>query len=203
MSVIESAAVRIAFPFGIPSNIFIETLLWHHNGRDDVSNHKPHDCLLNRLFRRRSKKTSKLRVTGLCEGNSPVTGEFPAKRSVTQKMFTFNDVILNMRSVFPTNMLASNRLDVGLFHPTRHVVYKKMIIHISITVTIFFSTEINVSGILTYLPVDMGHYTSGLTRIYVIPRQDLVQLKVRAICVTDDFGVYDLSKIINALIVSR
>ena len=29
--------------------------------------------------RRRSKKTSKLRVTGLCEGNSPVTDEFPAQ----------------------------------------------------------------------------------------------------------------------------
>ena len=50
-----------------------------HNGRDSVSNHQPHDCLLNRLFRRRSKKTSKLRVTGLCAGNSPGTGEFPAQ----------------------------------------------------------------------------------------------------------------------------
>ena len=39
------------------------------------------DCLLNQLFRRRSKKTSKLRVTGLCEGNWPVTGEFPAQRA--------------------------------------------------------------------------------------------------------------------------
>ena len=29
---------------------------------------------LCRLLRRRSKKTPKLRVTGLCEGNSPVTG---------------------------------------------------------------------------------------------------------------------------------
>ena len=36
-------------------------------------------CLLNSLFRRRSKKTSKLRVTGLCAGNSPGTGEFPAQ----------------------------------------------------------------------------------------------------------------------------
>ena len=36
-------------------------------------------CLLNRLFRRKSKKTSKLRVTGLCAGNSPGTGEFPAQ----------------------------------------------------------------------------------------------------------------------------
>ena len=37
------------------------------------------DCLLNRLFRRRSKKTSQLRVTGLCVGNSPGTSEFPAQ----------------------------------------------------------------------------------------------------------------------------
>ena len=36
-------------------------------------------CLLNRSFGRRSKKTSKLRVTGLCVGNSPETGEFPAQ----------------------------------------------------------------------------------------------------------------------------
>ena len=35
--------------------------------------------LLNCLFGRRSKKTSKLRVTGLCVGNSPGTGEFPAQ----------------------------------------------------------------------------------------------------------------------------
>ena len=54
-----------------------KSLLWRHNGHDDVSNHQPHDCLLNRSFRRRSKKTSKLGVTGLCAGNSPVTGEFP------------------------------------------------------------------------------------------------------------------------------
>ena len=50
------------------------------NQYDHVSNHQPHGCLLNRLFRRRSKKTSKLRVTGLCAGDSPVTGEFPAQR---------------------------------------------------------------------------------------------------------------------------
>ena len=33
----------------------IQTLQWRHNGRDGVSNHQPHECLLNRLFRRRSK----------------------------------------------------------------------------------------------------------------------------------------------------
>ena len=55
------------------------TLQWRHNEGDGVSNHQPHDCLLKRLIRRRSKKTSKLRVTGLFAGNSPVTGVFPAQ----------------------------------------------------------------------------------------------------------------------------
>ena len=54
-------------------------LQWRHNGRDDVSYHLPRQCLLNRLFKRRSKKPSKLRVTGLFAENSPVTGEFPAQ----------------------------------------------------------------------------------------------------------------------------
>ena len=54
-------------------------LQWRHNGRDSVSNHQPHDCFLKRLFRHRSKKTSKLRVTGLCAGKSPEAGEFPAQ----------------------------------------------------------------------------------------------------------------------------
>ena len=54
-------------------------LQWRHNRSDGVSSHQPHDCLLSRLFRHRLKKTSKLRVTGLCEGNSPLTGEFPAQ----------------------------------------------------------------------------------------------------------------------------
>ena len=49
-------------------------------------------CLLNRLFRHRSKKTSKLRVTGLFVGKSPVKGEFPHKGRVTRKMFPFDDV---------------------------------------------------------------------------------------------------------------
>ena len=57
------------------------TLHWRHNDHDGVSNHKPHGYLLNRIFGRRSKKTSKLRVTGLCAGNSPGTGEFPAQRA--------------------------------------------------------------------------------------------------------------------------
>ena len=54
-------------------------LQWRHNGLESVPNHQPHHCLFSRLFGGRSQKTSKLRVTGLCAGNSPGTGEFPAQ----------------------------------------------------------------------------------------------------------------------------
>ena len=63
------------------------TLQWRHNERDGVSNQQRLDCLFNRLFRRISKKTSKLRVTGLCEGNPPVIDGFPSQRISKLKMF--------------------------------------------------------------------------------------------------------------------
>ena len=51
------------------------TLQWRHNERNGVSNHQPQHCLLNRLFRHISKKTLKLRVTGLF-------GEFPGDQGI-------------------------------------------------------------------------------------------------------------------------
>ena len=83
----------LLFRFYISSN-FLCPLQWRHNERDRVSNHRPHDCLLNSLFNAQFKKISKLRVTGLCAGNSPVTGEFPAQRVSKAEMFPFDDVII-------------------------------------------------------------------------------------------------------------
>ena len=77
-----------------------ESLEWRHNGRDGVSNHQPHDCLLNRSFRCRSKKTSKLCVTGLCTGNSPDNSSH--KWPVMRKMFPFDDVIM-VASIDPSH----------------------------------------------------------------------------------------------------
>ena len=71
------------------------TWQWRHNGRDGVSNHHPHDCLLNRLFRRRSKKTSKLRVTGLCEKNPPVNS--PASEQFYLYLAAKNSVHANVK----------------------------------------------------------------------------------------------------------
>ena len=54
---------------------------WRHNQCDGTPNHWHLDCLLNCLFRRRSKKTSTLLATALFEGNPPVTGGFPSQRT--------------------------------------------------------------------------------------------------------------------------
>ena len=107
-SIIEQIIISIVFlwnhtsttinkaPFGFEDRwtIASNSLQWRHNERDGISNNRHFDCLPNRLLRHRSKKTSKLRVAGLCEENSPVTGEFPAQRAVTRKMFPFDDVIM-------------------------------------------------------------------------------------------------------------
>ena len=77
------------------SHISVPSLQWRYNGRDSVSNHKTHDCLLNPLFRCRSKKTSKLRVTGLCAGKfAGVRWISQHKWPATRKMFPFDDVII-------------------------------------------------------------------------------------------------------------
>ena len=70
------------------------SLQWRHNERDGVSIHQPHECLLKRLFRCRSKKASKLHVTGLCVRNSPGPVNSPHKGPVTQKLFPFDDVFM-------------------------------------------------------------------------------------------------------------
>ena len=75
------------------SKYIMLSLHWRHNDHDSVWNHQPHGCFLNRLFRRRSKKTSKLRVTGLCVGNSPV----PQKGPISRKMYPLDDVIMVLR----------------------------------------------------------------------------------------------------------
>ena len=76
---------------------YCSILEWRHNGRDGVSNHQPHHCLLNRLFRRRSKKISKLRVTGLCADNSLVNGEFPVQMASNAENVSVDDVIMMIK----------------------------------------------------------------------------------------------------------
>ena len=76
------------------------SLQWRHNGRrDGVSNHQPHDFLLYRLCRRRSKKYQRpASLAYVCRiQRSPVNS--PGKGPVTRKMFPFDDVIMNVKHV--------------------------------------------------------------------------------------------------------
>ena len=107
------------------------SLFWRHNGHDGISNYQPHDCLLNHLFR--SKKTPKLRVTGLYARNSPVTSEFPAQWPVTRKMFPFDDVIMYHDALL-TGMVAGGKHHSTsasrLFHaPTRTTSSGCLVLH--------------------------------------------------------------------------
>ena len=101
---------------------FLFALQGRHNERDGFSNHRRLDCLLNRMFMRRSKKTSKLRVTGLCEGKSPHKGP------VTRKIFSFDAVIMecaNRRDLWGefSAQRASNAENVSIWW--RHHVMRK------------------------------------------------------------------------------
>ena len=95
------------------ASLFIRTLQWRHNGRESVSNHQLHDLLLNRLFRRRSRKT-KLRVTGLSAGKSPGIGEFPAQMSRIAEKFPFDDVTMGESDHKPALF---TKYDCALFEP--------------------------------------------------------------------------------------
>ena len=59
----------------------LKPLQWRHNERVGVSDHQPTIVYLTVYSKHRWKKTSKLSVTGLRAGNSPVTGEFLAQRA--------------------------------------------------------------------------------------------------------------------------
>ena len=83
----------------------LKSIQWRHNESGGVSNHRRLNCVLIPLFRRISKKTPKLHITDLCEGNPSVTGGFPSQRASNAEIFPFDDVtccvsIFRKRRVF-------------------------------------------------------------------------------------------------------
>ena len=108
------------------------TLQWHNNEHDGICNHQCIDCLLNRLIRCRLKETSKLCVTGLCERNSLVTGDFPAQRPVMRKrkMFPFDDVIMWMISFCKGQVMIAMKRMLGKLWFLDHNSSSDAVIHI-------------------------------------------------------------------------
>ena len=70
------------------------SLQWRHNGRDSVSNHQPHECLLNCLFRRRFKKNQSSASLAFVRGIHRWPVNSLHKGPVTRKLFPFHDVIM-------------------------------------------------------------------------------------------------------------
>ena len=58
-------------------SIYCSSLRWHHNGRDSISNHQPHDCLP--FIQTQIKENIKAPCHWPLCGNSPGTGEFPVQ----------------------------------------------------------------------------------------------------------------------------
>ena len=72
----------------------LPSLQWRRNGHDGVSNHQPHDCLLNRLFKRRSKKHQSSASLAFVRGIHRGPVNTPHKCPATRKVFPFDDVII-------------------------------------------------------------------------------------------------------------
>ena len=153
----------------------LSTLLWRHNERDGVSNHQPQDCLLNRLFRRWLKKTSKLRVTGLCVGNSPVTGEFPAQKAsnaenvpiwwrhhdIQYTDYPFDRSSMNLMLPPVNNVCFWN---IAIYHPDRYP-------------TMWYSKRIKLS-----LSTKCGHFPDKIRHIFMMTSSNRNISVLLAIC---------------------
>ena len=90
----------------------LTSLQWRHNGCDGVSNHQPHDCVLNRLFRRRSKKNRSSASLAFVRRIHRWLENFQHKWPVTRKMFPFDDVIMGIGCLMREHH-ASCHLDVN------------------------------------------------------------------------------------------
>ena len=138
------------------------SLQWRHNERDGVSNHRCLDCLLNRLFRRRSKKTSELRVIGFYEGNPPVTGD-SHKRPVTRNLFPFDDVIMCL--TIPMQLSLKHRYiltgtNQGIIRAHSDVEDRRQISNLNISTLIWYVGNLKMGKLLDGLHI---HLITGMT----------------------------------------
>ena len=96
------------------------TLQWRHYENDGVSNHQHHDCLVNRLFRRWSKKHESSASLAFVRGIHRLPANSLHKGPVTRSVFPFDDVIMqnapfSMRTGL-NNLGAEHQYDVNLTH---------------------------------------------------------------------------------------
>ena len=77
----------------------VQLLQWRHNGRDGVSNHQPPDCLLNRYSGADQRKHQSTASLAFVRGIHRWPVNSPHKWPVKRKMFSFDDVIMQLAKV--------------------------------------------------------------------------------------------------------
>ena len=87
-----------------------EPLQWRHNEYDGVSNHQRIDCLLNRLFRRRSKKHQSSASLAFVRGIHRWPVKSPHKGPVTRKI---QEICQSRR--LPDNSVLGGRVTLSHF----------------------------------------------------------------------------------------
>ena len=113
---ILSISVRLTSPSLGPVS-----LQWRHNGRDSVSNPRlTITYTTDYSDPDKKKKTSKLRVTGLCVGihRGPVNS--PHKWPVTRKMSLFDDVIMHYNDCH--GAIEATMHDMAKCEPTKVII---------------------------------------------------------------------------------
>ena len=115
----------VLHPSNLETKCLHRPLHWRHNECDGVSKHRRLDCLQNRLFKRRSKKTFKFLTTGLCDGNPPATGGFPSHRTCDAENFPFQDVIMWWwnRLFYRLGDLTNTSQGLGTTHVIDYIVF--------------------------------------------------------------------------------
>ena len=107
VSVVHLSVVRMSGCTNVRLYICQLSLQWRHNERNVVSNHQPHDCLLNRLFKAQAEEITQPIIQGADRRKHQSSASLafvsgihrwpvnsPYKGPVTQKKLPFDDVIM-------------------------------------------------------------------------------------------------------------
>ena len=187
---------------------FRNSLRWRQNGRDSVSNHQPRECLFNHLFRRRSKKTSKPRVTGLCMGNSPGPVNSPHKGPVTRKMFPFDDAIMCFYYSW-TNYrgftIQRNTLLMDESHASTSWSHDWVVINRYIPFMLLFMRCIDLKLYLKVGPIRVHFlrlYLHISHRLYLIVRKTILQVKINKL-MWNSLTSHERQRVSNSYMLTR
>ena len=87
-------------------------MTYYDNERNDVSNHQPRDCLLNRLFKAQLRQHQSSASLAFVRGIHRWPGNSSYKGPVTRKMFPFDDVVMNRSGAGPAYMPVQGGLGI-------------------------------------------------------------------------------------------